>query len=128
MREDVKAQWVAALRSGEFEQGRGSLHEQRVDGSSAFCCLGVLCELAVEAGVVERGEVPTFPSSVIDYDGDTGILPLKVMRWAGMPGSTGRFRYAVSSDGVVLSAALSEVNDVWGLDFEQIADVVEYFF
>lgn len=48
----VKAQWLAALRSGEYEQGRGMLQkkapedDERIEGDSgkpSFCCLGVLC-------------------------------------------------------------------------------------
>lgn len=35
-----KRKWVAALRSGEFKQGRGGLH---VSISSSYCCLGVGC-------------------------------------------------------------------------------------
>ena len=34
----LKAKWVEALRSGEYEQGRGALLR---DGR--YCCLGVLC-------------------------------------------------------------------------------------
>lgn len=37
----IKADWIAALRSGEWKQARGQLHK---DG--AYCCLGVLCEVA----------------------------------------------------------------------------------
>lgn len=35
-----KAAWVAALRSGEFEQTQGQLKS-----GDAYCCLGVQCEL-----------------------------------------------------------------------------------
>lgn len=40
MNPELKAKWVAALRSGEYEQITGSLKEP--DG---YCCLGVLCEV-----------------------------------------------------------------------------------
>ena len=36
----IKKKWVAALRSGEYEQGQGYLQK---DGK--FCCLGVLCHV-----------------------------------------------------------------------------------
>lgn len=39
MREDVKKAWVEALRSGEFEQGQGELHNEK---ANTYCCLGVL--------------------------------------------------------------------------------------
>lgn len=37
----LKAKWVAALRSGKYEQGR-----QRLRNGDSYCCLGVLCEVA----------------------------------------------------------------------------------
>ena len=39
----IKERWVAALRSGEYTQGQGSL---RILDS--YCCLGVLADLAVK--------------------------------------------------------------------------------
>lgn len=39
MKPELKAKWVAALRSGRFNQSVGSL---RNDQSDAYCCLGVL--------------------------------------------------------------------------------------
>lgn len=44
--------WVKALRSGEYKQGYGYLHYKR-GGKDKFCCLGVLCDLAVKNGVIE---------------------------------------------------------------------------
>ena len=41
MNADLKARWIAALRSGEFKQAFGEL--QKNDG---YCCLGVLCKVA----------------------------------------------------------------------------------
>jgi hypothetical protein len=38
---EVKTKWVAALRSGEYKQGRGLLR----NGAGQYCCLGVLCEI-----------------------------------------------------------------------------------
>ena len=40
MKPEIKAKWVAALRSGEYQQGVGRLREE-----NQFCCLGVLCDL-----------------------------------------------------------------------------------
>lgn len=41
---ELKAKWVAALRSGEYKQGTGRLRKPTADGQR-FCCLGVLCEV-----------------------------------------------------------------------------------
>jgi hypothetical protein len=48
----IKAKWVAALRSGEFEQGRGALSSEhsygayRLRKANALCCIGVGCLVA----------------------------------------------------------------------------------
>lgn len=40
MDEELKEKWIAALRSGKYEQGKEKLH---CDGK--FCCLGVLADI-----------------------------------------------------------------------------------
>ena len=40
MTPEFKAAWVAALRSGKYEQGRGVMRK-----GDRFCCLGVACDL-----------------------------------------------------------------------------------
>lgn len=46
----LKEAWVAALRSGQYEQGKARLRQvvDEVDGKPTYeyCCLGVLCEIA----------------------------------------------------------------------------------
>ena len=42
MKPNIKARWVAALRSGTYAQGKGTLHNE---GENTFCCLGVLCDI-----------------------------------------------------------------------------------
>lgn len=46
MDQQMKAKWVAALRSGEYKQTTRKLREVYEDGSVGFCCLGVLCDLS----------------------------------------------------------------------------------
>ena len=45
MKRDIRDQWIAALRSGEYKQGNGVLHQVSKDGAESFCCLGVLCRV-----------------------------------------------------------------------------------
>lgn len=45
MNPDIKAKWVAALRSGAFVQANTQL-KKVAGGKITYCCLGVLCELA----------------------------------------------------------------------------------
>ena len=48
LKPEFKAAWLAALRSGEYEQTTDSL--RRPEG---FCCLGVACDVAMKMGLVE---------------------------------------------------------------------------
>ena len=41
MNPTVKAKWIAALRSGEYQQGQYALRTP----DNKFCCLGVLCDV-----------------------------------------------------------------------------------
>lgn len=64
---ELKAKWVKALRSGEYQQCRMTLRKS-VDGNTSHCCLGVLNEV--------RG-VKNDPSGYIDFPnlvGDWQIL------------------------------------------------------
>lgn len=58
----LKATWVEALRSGEYEQGELYL---RKDGR--HCCLGVLCEL-VGLQISDGGMMVVGPHDVDDYE------------------------------------------------------------
>lgn len=41
MNQEIKNQWVAKLRSGEYEQGYNALRSK----DNKYCCLGVLCDI-----------------------------------------------------------------------------------
>jgi len=83
MNPEIKEQWIAALESGEYAQGR-----QALERNGRFCCLGVLCDLAAKQGVVERHviEVGDFYLGMYgDSQGNCdGYLPLSVAKWAGL--------------------------------------------
>ena len=72
----IRARWVAALRSGEYEQARKVLRS-----GDAYCCLGVLCELAVADGVIPPAERNRLDGSWL-YDEYDTELPESVMEWA----------------------------------------------
>ena len=104
----VKELWLAALRSGDREQGKGYLN---VDGK--FCCLGVLCEVAIESGVgvTKQEDLGTY------YYGSRSSFPPKaVYDWSGLPGLT-------TADGP--DVRLSIMNDGDGKTFLEIADWIE---
>lgn len=82
MNPEVRALWTKALRDGTRVQGTGKLHYQDpADGVWKQCCLGVLCELAAEAGVVD---VETATSNYHLYDDEFSLLPSSVRIWAGL--------------------------------------------
>lgn len=45
MKPKIKEQWVAALRSGEYKQGKSALRALDKKGELKYCCLGVLCDI-----------------------------------------------------------------------------------
>lgn len=81
MNKDIKEKWVTALRSGEYEQGRGYL---AVDGK--YCCLGILCELAHAEGITNKAtHQGTYAEySVYGKGMSAGVLPSEVIEWAGL--------------------------------------------
>lgn len=96
LKPEIKAEWVARLRSGRYAQGIGRLKTvRRVDGkdvTAEYCCLGVLCEIAAEQGVgrwgtaspLHQGDDTLFRLTFATTDGaeDAGTLPYAVGRWA----------------------------------------------
>jgi hypothetical protein len=105
--------WVKALLSGKYKQARGALHRKSNKGGDSFCCLGVACELAVEANIIKSAKPYGF---LYHYEGSGGVLPRKVQRWLGLVYSDGMFDKGMRS--------LSEINDS-GWSFKQIARLIE---
>lgn len=117
----VKAQWLADLRSGEFEQGVGVLHNP-VTGK--MCCLGVLCEQAWKAGVVAKYHQKhqdgwTYGSLTEPDDKSSGYLPRAVSVWAGLV----KEDYAENNPCGLVSR--NDASDEYHWDFAQIADWIE---
>jgi hypothetical protein len=82
VRADIKAQWVAALRSGEYEQGKMRLRS----ADDKYCCLGVLCEIAVKAAVIPAPVQADDPVASWSYgeEAEWLALPGAVTEWAGL--------------------------------------------
>lgn len=128
---EIRDKWMAALRSGEYRQGTGALRNSQ---TGRYCCLGVLCEIAVKEGVIPPSSVEPDDSSTRSFDGAAAMLPMSVIKWAGMryEGETrppddsnlddfeGSGRYG---DG--RGDTLVEANDSSRMDFEQIADLIQ---
>jgi len=117
---EVKEKWVAALRSGEYSQGEGVLKDvPEGDSTPKYCCLGVLCEIAVQEGVIKK--VPLMNHNA--GKSRVGVyLPRKVAKWAGLKDiSDGRKMGDV--DGTE-QGRLATMNDT-GNTFGAIADTIE---
>lgn len=115
---EIGREWVAALRSGEFKQGRYALNAHDTDGNT-YCCLGVLCEIAVKHGIVSKCyESVGFVGYGVEMD--IAYPPVAVQKWAGLDDSRGG---AISYMGRL--RALSHLNDVLCLSFDEIATEIE---
>jgi len=118
MKKEIADRWVAALRSGKYKQGQYHLN----DGNGNYCCLGVLCELAKEDGIVTSSKFKLFDGpEVILYKDKTNsesvsFLPAQVSYWAGIETSAA---YSTKN-----RASLAALNDA-GQTFEYIANVIE---
>ncbi len=91
---DLVEQWIAALESGEYEQGAGQLAQ---DGY--FCCLGVLCEVAD-----------------VEYNGSRAGVTAEVMDLAGLASPHGSYGWNGAE-------SLAQKNDD-GFDFIKIAEII----
>lgn len=79
MKPEIKVKWVNALRSGEYKQGNGKLNR---DG--AFCCLGVLTDLAAKENLVQWKAEPEYDwvNCVDDNESNFDFLTSSVIKWA----------------------------------------------
>lgn len=122
MKPEIKQKWIAALRSGEYEQGKAFLKYD-----NKFCCLGVLCDLhAKETGA----EWDMWCGSYLYYDADT-MIPQQVADWAGIPytyinidrNGNGNIVW-IHSKNKVTPTYLAELNDN-GISFAGLTTVIE---
>jgi hypothetical protein len=126
MKADIKTRWLEALRSGRYTQAKGALRKDALDGTPAFCCLGVLCELWLadhplpgwQSGqrILKTGGTP---EQVGEIMGEDNFLPDEVQEWAGLDSRDGEFD---NDEGEMSN--LAELNDD-GRDFAFLADIIE---
>lgn len=102
---DIKEQWITALRSGQYEQGKKSLCE-----NGKYCCLGVLSKL--QGRLTEDGLDGTDPQ----YRTHT-LLSEDNPLYATI--------YQSRNEGGLVMFTLTLLNDR-GVTFTEIADVIDY--
>lgn len=121
--QDVIRLWAARLRSGKYAQGHGRLR----DGNNRYCCLGVLCELAVEHEIIPPGRPNEHGSWVYgpDGEGSVNVLPAAVADWAGTDGGGSFSGDPIYSLPGYAAHQLWQLNDTLRWDFTKIADFIE---
>jgi hypothetical protein len=113
------AEWVTALRSGDYKQGHNQLGVQYADGRAEYCCLGVACEIFTERLKLDRTVSPS--SGRIRYNDNGDVLPSAVMTHLGFTMSNPE----VWQDDQGFTVDLAQLNDDLGMSFAGIADVIE---
>lgn len=107
----VRKEWVEALRSGKYEQGKGQLVK---DGK--YCCLGVLCEVIGMKKSKGTNHAFTY------YGDEYQLAPYTALRAVGLNDQHGSYDY--TDEGLDEGIALTERNDA-GESFDEIADIIE---
>ena len=112
MNTEIKNEWVRRLRSGLYIQGKG-----RLKRAGRYCCLGVLCGIAIDHGIIPpggtAGDLTTYGAG-----NDTSMLPGEVVAWAELS------QLGVLPTRTHGELCLADLNDV-GFSFKQISDVIE---
>lgn len=124
MDQEIHSQWVAALESGQYQQGKRVLRTS----DDTYCCLGVLCDLAVKADLAKWENIsgdwvimPKNETFVTAYGADTatGLLPRFVREWAKLDTDNPSVRTSSSE------RTLTQLNDTYDYSFAQIADAIK---
>jgi hypothetical protein len=122
-------EWLEALRSGKYQQGREYLHKVDSNNNNYYCCLGVAC--VISDRVIAQTSEPSFRGNmIVAYDHQTDTLPSKVKLELGLSTNLGEFiqnedTIAITKLGVRgVETSLAALNDN-GATFEQIAQIIE---
>tara|TARA_Y100001937_G_C6853520_1_gene213165 strand:- start:28 stop:417 length:390 start_codon:yes stop_codon:yes gene_type:complete len=121
---DVK-EWVKALRSGDYQQGKSNLcKEDQISGECEYCCLGVACD------ILTVNEWIKYPNHVVWSIGEhkdfvlTSIANKEGSFWAettSFPSKEILKKLGLDSD---YAQELAELNDK-GWSFKKIANKIE---
>lgn len=141
-----RAELVAALRSGNYEQCREALCRITEDGAKSFCCLGVASVLfepaktTVRTGYLRDGHLGVWGD---EYDRNTMHLTPEIKNAYGFTDGNGQFFIteelknkfpllakiqspSLGSLGGKAICWLTTLNDAAGWSFKEIADLIEY--
>jgi hypothetical protein len=101
---ELKQKWVAALRSGEYKQGREALKKIKEEEDTCYCCLGVLCDILAKEGI------GNWKADIFHHDAyaSSGELPFSL--------------YEKTEINMDDENTLINLNDDKGFSFPEIAD------
>lgn len=134
MKTEVKKLFVEALLSEEYPQTSSRLLRLDDNGNKVgYCCIGVLSDLAVKAGVAEWREFHkdlgyglgygiVSKDAPDDVDPETHALPECVAEWAGL--EVNGMQDIIFGPNPQQDTLIA-LNDQRGYNFKQIAKVVE---
>jgi hypothetical protein len=124
----LMTEWLEALRSGKFKQGKHSLHTENSKGIQSFCCLGVLGKICADNGLIKqpkRVDNPVTGVNYYNYYSSDSSLDGKLFELSGMRDTLGEFKEDIIAD----AYSLAELNDGSGYrkrkTFKQIAKIIE---
>lgn len=117
MNADIKREWMKRLRSGDISQ----LTDHLGDIEGGRCCLGVLCDIAVEKGIILEPTLNEDAKHLTYAHCFVRCVPPVVSIWAEMSDPHGIGSYSSGQ------ANLANDNDT-GQTFLQIADIIEEYF
>ena len=121
MKQEIKAEWVTALRSGDYQQALRMLFRVEDGEVTGHCCLGVLTDLYLKDKDLTLTELR-------NSDGDSEYLTKAVREWSGLSEADPEVE-ARSDYSEVARENLSTLNDgsthLGQLNFLQIATLIE---
>jgi hypothetical protein len=110
MNPEWKEKWITALRSGEYQQGKGSLR----NSYNQFCCLGVFCDIYIKKNP-DRAKWEDNTNTFIIDDLRYGVYLAPIFKEiAGFS----------ENEFYDCNVALMVMNDN-GMTFKEIADIIE---
>lgn len=114
-KENVR-KWVDALRSGKYQQGKTYLQTK-----NGYCCLGVVCRVAIADGVELEATESEF-DDVVYFGGSAHFLPRQVQEWLGTDTDNVEFR---DENGDRILATYANDNAARNYSFNDIANMLE---
>ena len=134
LKAQVKRDWLAALRGGEYKQVKSTLCATK-DGEDRFCCLGVMGDLDVRNGLADWSQtVNGGVNRLVPYASPYSERPMTAYGGAGVPVFQQLDRWFTAGRHASPGHRVEAINEVigklanandGGATFDEIADFIE---